>query len=1273
MKKFTVIVILFGLGVVFMSLIRGGFSHHSATPNTAAKSIAARTDGPPGSSTAPGGVAGAHMQLFGSGSAHVSGATIAPSGAMLIVNFADAGGNPTPLTSITLGTVESLKFAGAAGTYTLTLGGATTPALPLGASAAIVQTALAALPVIGAGNVSVTGTPGLFIVTFVGSLAAIPQTSISINTGGLAATASAPPLTAGTTARIDLYESGTNCVLAGVWHPATYGSGGGHHEVAAGGTGANNATWAAHGLATGLYRVYATWVGAAGHATAARYRFYDGSTYLGFTTVDQSVDPIHDDPINAGQSLATVYVSSGTLTVVLADDTTGVLIANLVSVVPYDPAGLLDLRDDSDSSGRVVFTSGWSSYGDGATWGGRFSYNDQGVKPATLATYTFDGLAPGTYQIQASWTPNVNRSHATVYKAYEGTNPIATFTVDQTVAPADATYTGVGFKTLGTATITGRKLQVTISGPTDGYAIADAVVVKLTTPAIYREAVSGNSSYINRGTLPTAKVNGSSLSFSTPIWHTPDFDGDTNALPYLIYPLSTAVSARDTVTVSIPDGLLTTAAGPVGSVTDLAVTNKTGGKLLPALPNTARTLRIGYNLHPALSYPVCTYSNLMKGAESWLTNDSTAFTYDSNGYPVFNKPSGVFCAVRSGGYNLADPKGYPCGSLGTYTLIWDSDGTGDCILQAANGVVATLLTADFGHATNNKRTYQLSLDSTVSPLPYFAGVYCQIVARTPGTPATNIRIYPPEIDVSNPPKFHPEFVRMCQNSGTLRTMQMLGANSSTLVEYTDYPPQTQRSYQAPDNRQQMYNITSIGPYTDTTNFSRVGDLPMLVTLDRPHNIVTGQIVVLNPPSTGPDPGRIVIHMSGGGYTELQYGGLVTLYVPGIMAPNQFATANQATAAITPVSPVYTYGGKVQVSTVSVPPEDYVELLNLVPGCEAWVNVSQCASDDLVKQLFTMVGQRLGPGRRIYCEVGNEHWNTGPGFGAGFYWISLGQQLGGGPTFGYTIRSGHVHKVAKQALASVGRGGDFRGIFGSQATVTGLTSVIVNTAKTQNPPIPVDAVAVAPYTGTYPSSEASFNTIAGSLTVDQVLDILERFMLENWAAKLGADHFATANSVLPGVEIIAYEGSLAGGYAGGTELIKALQSQAVSHHPRTYDILMYYFQTLQDQGKFDRFAYYSLIHPYGNEGSVSSTIYGAYQAWNMKAGRGDGRDGLYDTRPDLKGIPPGAVDLSKAPSVIGGAINDWQMNTSTLPGPVAHRVGVKRSSRLGRSPRGAWRR
>ena len=61
------------------------------------------------------------------------------------------------------------------GTFTLTFSkgtaATTNPALPVTASAALVQAELEALPNIGAGNVSVTKTGSTFTISFQGALA----------------------------------------------------------------------------------------------------------------------------------------------------------------------------------------------------------------------------------------------------------------------------------------------------------------------------------------------------------------------------------------------------------------------------------------------------------------------------------------------------------------------------------------------------------------------------------------------------------------------------------------------------------------------------------------------------------------------------------------------------------------------------------------------------------------------------------------------------------------------------------------------------------------------------------------------------------------------------------------------------------------------------------------------------------------------------------------------------------------------------------------------
>lgn len=78
--------------------------------------------------------------------------------------------------------VQQIQINGSptGGYYTLSLGAQTTGHIAYNANAAAIQTALAALPAVGAGNVTVTGT-GPFTVTFVGDLALQDVAQLSPN------------------------------------------------------------------------------------------------------------------------------------------------------------------------------------------------------------------------------------------------------------------------------------------------------------------------------------------------------------------------------------------------------------------------------------------------------------------------------------------------------------------------------------------------------------------------------------------------------------------------------------------------------------------------------------------------------------------------------------------------------------------------------------------------------------------------------------------------------------------------------------------------------------------------------------------------------------------------------------------------------------------------------------------------------------------------------------------------------------------------------------
>ncbi len=119
------------------------------------------------------------------------------------------------------------------------------------------------------------------------------------------------------------------------WQSALSGYDGGHHSVAAapaGSAATATASWEEDGLPAGDYLVQATWEGDATHATVATYRIYDGATLLQSVAIDQQHAP--SGPVIGGeafQTLATVPVTSGTLTVALGNDANGDVDADMPS------------------------------------------------------------------------------------------------------------------------------------------------------------------------------------------------------------------------------------------------------------------------------------------------------------------------------------------------------------------------------------------------------------------------------------------------------------------------------------------------------------------------------------------------------------------------------------------------------------------------------------------------------------------------------------------------------------------------------------------------------------------------------------------------------------------------------------------------------------------------------------------------------------------------------------------------------------------------------
>ena len=126
------------------------------------------------------------------------------------------------------------------------------------------------------------------------------------------------------------------------WTGSGYGYLGEQGQLNNAAPGAASATWKVSGLAAGWYTLAADWGGlGAGNTGAAVYQIYDGSTLVKTVTVSQQQQP--SGQVVGGalfQQLATVDVTSGSLTVVASSMAAGDLGADALWIDPSsNPTG----------------------------------------------------------------------------------------------------------------------------------------------------------------------------------------------------------------------------------------------------------------------------------------------------------------------------------------------------------------------------------------------------------------------------------------------------------------------------------------------------------------------------------------------------------------------------------------------------------------------------------------------------------------------------------------------------------------------------------------------------------------------------------------------------------------------------------------------------------------------------------------------------------------------------------------------------------------------
>jgi uncharacterized repeat protein (TIGR01451 family) len=174
-------------------------------------------------------------------------------------------------------------------------------------------------------------------------------------------------------------------------------------------------------------------------------------------------------------SPTTVGIQTGTVTIASNDPQNGTFTFNVQGTGIAALSGLPSIIDDSGTGFSLV--GPWSTTKFGFDGGEHYAAAGTG---SAQASYSFTGLAPGQYQIFATWsdvgTPSKPATNAP-FTIYNGTLVAGSATVNQDIAPSGASFDNTPFQLLGTVTITSSLLRVTLNNKANGIVLADAVAI----------------------------------------------------------------------------------------------------------------------------------------------------------------------------------------------------------------------------------------------------------------------------------------------------------------------------------------------------------------------------------------------------------------------------------------------------------------------------------------------------------------------------------------------------------------------------------------------------------------------------------------------------------------------------------------------------------------------------------------------------------------------------------------------------------------------------
>lgn len=680
---------------------------------------------------------------------------------------------------------------------------------------------------------------------------------------------------------------------------------------------------------------------------------------------------------------------------------------------------------------------------------------------------------------------------------------------------------------------------------------------------------------------PRISVNGNeTIELKEPIYRKPQENDPLHGLPYVIYPLfNKVVKQTDRVTVSAPANWLACEGGAIGALDNMPVDNYVGKSLLPA--PREYTMPVGSGIGFEGWGPLVYRANLIRGPSAY-----SPVSFRSNGLPA------------SVNLNLR----CPIDTAGNYTLLWD----GKDRLELENPSLKKTLDQCTG-GSDNKRVY-------ASTGKLDAG---GLAVKFLGTDVRNLRVYPPGVKTDGTQYWHPEFLRMLRGARCLRFREPF--LETDMRQFSDLRAEGEEVRTG--GIRTTARIVSMEPYDNRANFfPGKNRLYLKFTTARPHGFKSGQWVTFE--------SSAILTFTDGSSRLLSNAASWAF----VLSPTEFAIG-AANPALTK-SPLVFKEQAVQ-GTASALTErgdmwlsEMVDLVNQLEGCDLWLNMPLLFDDDSMRRMAAFVGQRLAKGRKLHLEYGGHTWNWNLSWGCA-HCDSIGHidpETKDKPDRRdrwYAKRSLQVRALARDEFQKLGRPEDVLGVVEADMGNTRRIESILNYAQEAHGRF--DEFALSHFSAAF-SSWGTANADARGmnagvlkrLDMDQICDFLDMAVQSRYSVDdrmrasietLGKCRFQ-GKLVGCGVPTITFESM------DGTPAPVIFREWI--NHPRTGPWLRRYLQRMQDD--------YGMAFVVREDPSIYTC------RWNSPEGKGDGSDGLFDNRRDLKS--------DRCVSVLGDWYHDW---------------------------------